>query len=321
MTVCYDSLRDRCARGYSCRYFHPPPHLRVKMQEATGIQGVRNPAAYQVDPVMSSDGLYGPHSLPSSLPMASTHKQKGLTRPTLEVCRDFVRGRCARRAEECRYAHHIPNSDDGDYAIVCQDYLRGKCQRTSCRYFHAPNHLRSQIKDRLLGSHPGDDEHGHHSASFEGAYGYGGGLYDQQSSKHMRVDDYSSSHYYGQGQGASLYQATPLPPPRVSAIMPPPPPRASKDEDKLPVCRDFHLRGNCSRAASCRFVHSDAHVQVVDNYVTVCRDSVRGHCNRERCRFYHPPSKHASHSKNGSGNMSPQSTENWDNSEASSPDT
>eukprot|EP00250_Pteridium_aquilinum_P015378 c22551_g1_i1 orf=114-1358(+) len=303
VTVCYDSLRDRCARGYGCRYFHPPPHLRAKMQESTGIQGARNSTYYQAMPY---DGHHGSHALPP--PPSSVRGQKEVMRPTLEVCRDFVRGRCARRSEECRYAHHIPGSGDGDYAIICQDHLRGKCQRPSCRYFHCPNHLRSQIKDRSLGSYSRDDDRGHTDGGY-GPYGYDGGLYDRQTPKHMPMDDYSSSHYYGQGhyQGASL-----PPPPPPPAVLPSPPPRALRDEDKLPVCRDFHLRGNCSRESSCRFVHPDSHVQVADNYVTVCRDSVRGHCKRDRCRFYHPPAKRSSHARNGNGSMSPESTEDTD---------
>lgn len=30
---------------------------------------------------------------------------------------------------------------------VCQDFLRGKCERDSCRYLHPPDHLRSRIRD------------------------------------------------------------------------------------------------------------------------------------------------------------------------------
>ena len=30
---------------------------------------------------------------------------------------------------------------------VCAVHLRGKCERDSCKYFHAPWHLRSRVKD------------------------------------------------------------------------------------------------------------------------------------------------------------------------------
>lgn len=330
VTVCYDSLRDRCARGYGCRYYHPPPHLRVKMQETIGIQATRAPAGYQAEPVMPMDVVHASHSLPSSLPAASPPSQKSMNRPSIEVCRDFVRGRCARRAEECRFAHHMPTGGDGEYIIVCHDFLRGRCQRDACRYFHAPSHLRSRIKDL-----PGDSvdlDHGGHNSGFEGAYALSGGSYEQQAAKRMRIEDHhyqtSAEPYYG-GHGASLYPVSPMPLPPL----PPPPLVAShvvhpapvvKDEDRLPVCRDY-LRGKCSRCTACRFVHPESHTQVVDNYVTVCRDSLRGKCGREWCRFHHPPTKHATKEVNGgstTGDVSnsglSENVENWDDSEPSS---
>lgn len=33
---------------------------------------------------------------------------------------------------------------------VCQDFLRGKCERDACRYLHPPDHLRSRIRDVRL---------------------------------------------------------------------------------------------------------------------------------------------------------------------------
>ena len=36
---------------------------------------------------------------------------------------DFVRGRCTREADECRYAHHAPTAGEGDSVIVRADYL------------------------------------------------------------------------------------------------------------------------------------------------------------------------------------------------------
>ncbi|KAH7292716.1 hypothetical protein KP509_29G082400 [Ceratopteris richardii] len=294
--VCHDSLRDRCARGYSCRFFHPPPHLRVKVQELAGIHGARNSSYYHDMPY---DGHRSAHMLPPPPPLpppsVSAHGRE-TPKPTLEVCRDFVRGRCARHAEECRYAHHTSGNGNTDYVIVCQDFLRGKCHRSSCRYFHPPNHLRPQIRDRILEPYARDAVRDRHGGGYR-PYIYNGGYYEH-------------SHY----QGATLQPPTPLPPP--PPMMLPPHSKAPRDEDKLPICRDFHLRGNCSRESLCRFVHPDSNVQVVDNYVTVCRDYVRGHCKREQCRFYHPSDKHGTHSKNGDERRFDNGERNNDNMEA-----
>ena len=57
------------------------------------------------------------------------------------------------------------------------------------------------------------------------------------------------------------------------------------------VCREFQ-RGTCTRQPSeCRFAHPPENVTVdtTDNHVTVCMDYVKGKCNREACRYYHPP--------------------------------
>ncbi|XP_077578412.1 muscleblind-like protein 2a isoform X1 [Stigmatopora nigra] len=63
--------------------------------------------------------------------------------------------------------------------------------------------------------------------------------------------------------------------------------------DKLEVCREFQ-RGNCVRGESeCRFAHPCAHdspaVDSGDNTVTVCMDSVKSRCSRDKCKYFHPP--------------------------------
>ncbi|XP_030762509.1 muscleblind-like protein 1 isoform X1 [Sitophilus oryzae] len=60
--------------------------------------------------------------------------------------------------------------------------------------------------------------------------------------------------------------------------------------DRLEVCREFQ-RGACKRAESeCRFAHpADAVTANEDGTVTVCMDAVKGRCNRDPCRYFHPP--------------------------------
>ncbi|XP_025080206.1 muscleblind-like protein 2a isoform X3 [Pomacea canaliculata] len=67
----------------------------------------------------------------------------------LEVCREFQRGTCTRQASECRFAHPTENvtvDSSDNHVTVCMDFIKNKCTRDSCRYFHPPAHLQSQIK-------------------------------------------------------------------------------------------------------------------------------------------------------------------------------
>eukprot|EP00794_Sanderia_malayensis_P007747 gene7747-8588_t len=59
---------------------------------------------------------------------------------------------------------------------------------------------------------------------------------------------------------------------------------------KMDVCRD-HTRGNkCERGESlCRFAHPDDNCVITNGKVTACYDSMKSRCNREACKFYHPP--------------------------------
>jgi muscleblind len=50
----------------------------------------------------------------------------------------------------------------------------------------------------------------------------------------------------------------------------------NKMRDRLEVCREF-ARRNCRRSETeCRYAHPAEHVQVTDNCVVVCMDSLKG---------------------------------------------
>ncbi|BBN14994.1 muscleblind [Marchantia polymorpha subsp. ruderalis] len=315
VTVCFDSLRDRCIRGPVCRYFHPPPHLRALLQETAGIETAPQ-LGYQPDSLRSPQNLVlGPTRLsapPISVPAPLSIKST--TRPSIEVCRDYVRGRCSRDAEDCRFAHHNPTGGDGEYVIVCQDFLRGKCERDACRYLHPPDHLRSRIRDISVGPTPLAVEH-YDPGPFDAPLSnYAARLYEHQAAKRMRIEEHagdphrrcSPGPFYSAGPGAAIY-STPAP-----LLVFHSQGRTFHDQDKLPVCRDF-LHNKCSRDTTCRYVHPERHTEVIDNHVTLCRDSLRGKCKRELCRFYHPPSRKSSvpreseHKKSSNENSSPSS--------------
>ena len=66
-----------------------------------------------------------------------------------QVCREFQRGTCSRQPSECRYAHPpdtVTVDGTDNHITVCMDFLKGKCSRESCRYFHPPPHLQTQLK-------------------------------------------------------------------------------------------------------------------------------------------------------------------------------
>ncbi len=69
---------------------------------------------------------------------------------TSQICKEFQNGnKCEKLASECPYAHppaSCPLDADGTLAIVCVDFIKGKCSRETCKYFHPPAHLISQLK-------------------------------------------------------------------------------------------------------------------------------------------------------------------------------
>lgn len=74
----------------------------------------------------------------------------------------------------------------------------------------------------------------------------------------------------------------------------------------LQVCREYQ-RGACKRAESeCRFAHPpDTVTANEDGTVTVCMDAVKGRCNRDPCRYFHPPLHLQAHIKAAQSRASP----------------
>ena len=66
----------------------------------------------------------------------------------MQVCREFLRGRCTRDAESCRFAHPEKQVSVGaDNTVTpCMDFINNKCTREPCRYFHAPAHLKAVVR-------------------------------------------------------------------------------------------------------------------------------------------------------------------------------
>lgn len=112
----------------------------------------------QIPGVVSTQMSAKAQTRPDRLERVSDSHSEAGTEPSLsdhfflnshQVCREFQRGTCSRQTSDCRYAHPTENVtvDSADnHVTVCMDFIKNKCTRDSCRYFHPPAHLQSQIK-------------------------------------------------------------------------------------------------------------------------------------------------------------------------------
>ncbi|XP_019874090.2 muscleblind-like protein 2a isoform X3 [Aethina tumida] len=217
----------------------------------------------------------------------------------LEVCREFQRNKCSRPDTECKFAHPPANVEvQNGRVTACYDSIKGRCNREKppCKYFHPPQHL----KDQLL-------INGRNHLALKNALMQQMGLTPGQPIVPGQVQAVAANPYLtGMPQVGSTYSPYFAPGPIMPTIMGPDPtgvgsplgvvPQTVVAQQKLPrsdrleVCREFQ-RGACKRAESeCRFAHpADSVTANEDGTVTVCMDAVKGRCNRDPCRYFHPP--------------------------------
>jgi len=241
----------------------------------------------------------------------------------LEVCREFQRQKCTRTDAECKFAHPPANVEvQNGRVTACYDSIKGRCNREkpACKYFHPPQHL----KDQLL-------INGRNHLALKNALA-------QQMQQQIipgqipavnpTTQATFSTHNYSQNSSLdSLLFGAPylsaslplaynpylspgqlisplLPPPPTQQDNPPvvshaPPPQNQQPQlqqkqrsDRIEVCREY-LRGCCNRP-ECRFAHPpDSVPPDPDGTVRLCMDHVRGRCTRTPCRYYH--SVHTQH--------------------------
>ncbi|KAF5271398.1 hypothetical protein FQA39_LY08196 [Lamprigera yunnana] len=174
----------------------------------------------------------------------------------------------------------------------------GRCNREKppCKYFHPPQHL----KDQLL-------INGRNHLALKNALMQQMGLTPGQPIVPGQVPTVAANPYLtGVPQVGSTYSPYFAPGPIMPTIVGPDPsgvgsplgvvPQTVVAQQKMPrsdrleVCREFQ-RGACKRAESeCRFAHpADSVTANEDGTVTVCMDAVKGRCNRDPCRYFHPP--------------------------------
>lgn len=324
VTVCFDSLRNRCTRGPTCRFLHPPPQMLPGLLEKAGIS-MSPPSKIDIRVVDYSSpppqfhppfvGLPGALIGPPRTPPRDSLGVRNISRPALEVCRDFVRGRCARDASECRYAHTQPTSGDTSLVTVCQDFLKGRCEREMCRYFHPPNHLKSRIREiptngavssptplgpsrlisgvgspvRGMGSPPPSlipDRERMNAAAYQAAYNaYAASLYEQQAAaKRMRLEEERAAAAGGLFglDYASMDRFRKTPDLGLTGF---------GIGGALGSPGSLYLREHLApHLASTSLSSTQTTASTLDvDKMLVCRDFLRGKCVRIPCRFVHPP--------------------------------
>ncbi|KAJ6807231.1 zinc finger CCCH domain-containing protein 28-like isoform X1 [Iris pallida] len=122
VVACVDSLRNKCFRGRSCKYYHPPAHIQESLLKSFGVEDPKVPE-------VCKDFIRG-RCLRTEKDCRFAHQS--LLDQHAIVCLDFIHGRCERKS--CRYSHVlVPEITQRQ---VCQDFLRGRCERNSCRYSH-----------------------------------------------------------------------------------------------------------------------------------------------------------------------------------------
>nr|ABQ86048.2 muscleblind-like protein 1 isoform A [Danio rerio] len=242
---------------------------------------------------------------------------------TLEVCREFQRGTCARSDAECKFAHPAKSCQvENGRVIACFDSLKGRCSRENCKYLHPPPHLKTQLeingRNNLIQQK--------NMAMLAQQMQIANAIMPGSQLQPMPMFSVSPSLASNASAAAAAAAAAafnpylgPVSPGLMSAeILPSAPvlmagspgvasvPSAANAAaaaasaaaaqkllrtDRLEVCREYQ-RGNCSRGETdCRFAHpaDSPMIDPSDNTVTVCMDYIKGRCSRDKCKYFHPP--------------------------------
>uniref|UniRef100_A0A9J8BQA0 Muscleblind-like splicing regulator 1 n=1 Tax=Cyprinus carpio carpio TaxID=630221 RepID=A0A9J8BQA0_CYPCA len=239
---------------------------------------------------------------------------------TLEVCREFQRGTCARSDVECKFAHPAKSCQvENGRVIACFDSLKGRCSRENCKYLHPPPHLKTQLeingRNNLIQQK--------NMAMLAQQMQLANAIMPGSQLQPMPMFSVTPSLATNASAAAAAAAAAAFNPylgPVSPGLMPaeilpsapvlmagsPAVPSAANAAaaaasaaaaqkllrtDRLEVCREYQ-RGNCSRGETdCRFAHpaDSTMIDPSDNTVTVCMDYIKGRCSRDKCKYFHPP--------------------------------
>ncbi|XP_034941175.1 homeotic protein spalt-major-like isoform X3 [Chelonus insularis] len=252
LEVCREFQRNKCTRpDTECKFAHPPANVEVQNGRVT-------------------------------------------------ACYDSIKGRCNREKPPCKYFHPPQHLKDqllinGRNHLALKNALMQQMGLTPGQALvpgqvptvegqpppsSTHHHLQQQIQQQLLATH---------------------------AFMHFFVSQATNPYLTGMPQVNNTYTPYFTPSPIMPAIMGPADPTGVGSPlgvvpqtvampqklartDRLEVCREFQ-RGACKRGETeCRFAHPLETVQAnEDGSVTVCMDAVKGRCNRDPCRYFHPP--------------------------------
>ncbi len=165
---------------------------------------------------------------------------------------------------------------------VCRDHTRGsKCRRgaDNCCFAHpdsncvVTNGKVTVCYDSMKGRCQREScKFYHPSDSTKKSIQNLGKAYEQQ----RLIEEYGVTEYSGFAPPFYLQGAIQIP-------------RRVDHSDKLPVC-SFYLNNTCKRTAdNCRFAHPPHMLHEADGFVTVCMDFIADLCDRDSCKYFHPP--------------------------------
>ena len=180
----------------------------------------------------------------------------------IEVCRDHLRDeQCERGDDQCRFAHPDKNClIVSGKVTACYDSMKGRCNRDNCKYYHPPEHLKKYIQ--ALGK-----------------------AFEQQRLAEEQTGGFAGGNIPVHFPMLSPHPLMQVNPNAIHA------PRRLDFSDKLPICC-FFVNQSCNKKADdCQFAHPPPSVDIDPNgFVTVCMDFIADRCDRENCRYFHPPS-------------------------------
>lgn len=226
----------------------------------------------------------------------------------------------------CRIDPTKGKSVENGKVVCCYDFLKGRCKRESCKYFHPPPHLKQQIeingRNNLLKNRYTEQPNiflNQRPQNYNGNqrnYSSGSGEFRampppnqprpllQEPRRQQPIPNFGNLSINDQPfnpnrplpgggpQGPGVLGQRPQQPfmgdmsqtaQQTLAVV--------KRPDRLECCRD-HLRKNCHRGdQECKYAHprDTSMIDPNDNTVIVCMDSVKKRCQREHCKYFHPP--------------------------------
>jgi len=249
----------------------------------------------------------------------------------MEVCRRFLQGRCepASFKRKCKFAHPDDAVEIIDNKVkCCKNFARGLCQEEGCKLYHEPKETLANAQETML--RPGLDIYPPQKSFGDSPFGLqpmksrSFSVLPHPSSSNPHVLQLFQKRQQIIAESQQIYQQVQALQEHLQMLMEKetaisrqmhmidPTGQfvqqlqnnhsiaaqfqnstsfAKSRGNTMEVCRDS-MKGRCNRKESCRFAHVPDHLKgdaERDGFVTICIDFKRNKCERETCRYFHPP--------------------------------